>query len=129
MRTLARRSWTETKPNGEVVVHKNDIYLASGHLAVASGLDACAQAIEAVVETVRGEMQLDLGKGVPYFSTVFESRQKMDEWAAAVRAAVSELAFVESIEDFTYSAQNGVLTYRLSVVTTEGETTISGREG
>lgn len=123
--TIARRSWID----GEGVFHKNDLYAVDGTFAVVSGADAYAQAVESAVETVRGELPLDTARGIPYFSTVFASRRNVAEWAAAVRAEVKALPFVNGIVSFDYEMSDGKLSYRLEFSTDEGvgvaEATIS----
>ena len=135
MLTIARKNWVEVK-DGKRIVHKNDIYLvpytgADGKthysLAACADLDAYAQTIEAVVETMRGELQLDTAAGIPYFETIFASTRYIDQWAAAVRRAVLAKSFVQSIDDFTYNfnPSTGTLSYKLDLTTDLGDLVVS----
>ena len=132
MLTIARKNWTDA----DGTVHKNDIYLvpyvgADGKthysLAACADLDAYAQTLEAVIETMKGELQLDTGAGIPYFETIFDSRRNIDLWAAAVRKAVLAKSFVKSIDDFTYdfNSTTGTLSYELDVTTDLGDLVVS----
>ena len=127
MKTIARRSWIDSNR----ISHKNDIYLVNGQLALADGVSAYAQTIEAVVLTRRGELQLDTEAGIPYFETIFASRNAVGAWAAAVRAAVSALPFVDSILSFDYSFNHAAKTldYTMRVATDLGVTVASATEG
>lgn len=126
MTTIARRDWTEGSGDN-LVVHKNDIYAVNGQLAVASGLEAYAQALEAVVKTVYGELPLDVEAGIPYFSTVFLTPRETTSWAAAVRDAAKSLPFVVSVDslDYALNPADGRLSYTLTVTTDAGSVSVS----
>lgn len=132
MLTIARKNWTD--PDG--TVHKNDIYMvpfigADGKtqysLAAVADLEAYEQTLEAVVETMKGELQLDTEAGIPYYETIFESRRNIELWAAAVRKAVLAKPFVQSIDDFTYAfnPSTGTLAYELDVTTDLGDLVVT----
>lgn len=133
MLTLARKSWTDPETG---TLHKNDIYPVSyvgadgkthQSLGAVADLDAYTQTLEAVVETVKGELQLDTEAGIPYFDTIFASNRLIDEWAMAVRRAVLAKPFVVSIDDFTYDFNPTLnkLSYELDVTTDIGSVTVS----
>lgn len=132
MFTIARQNFTDA----DGVLHKNDIYPVTYmgsdgkphiSLAAVADLDAYEQILAAVVLTVRGELQLDTERGIPYFDTVFASNRLIDQWALAVRRAVLEKPFVESIDDFTYNFNHATntLEYELDVTTDLGSLTVS----
>ena len=82
----------------------NDIRIGSdGQFATVDGLDAYSAVIADVVRTVRGELQLDMERGVPYFETVFKSVNGIDIWKNDVRKRILELPFVKSIDSFEAS--------------------------
>lgn len=122
MKTIARKDWTEVT-GGDVVAHRNDIYLVDGQFAFVSGYDAKAQTLESVIKTVRGEVQLDNDLGAPYFTTVFQDNFHLEMWATAIREMVVGLAFVDSISEFKYEYDfhSRKLTFSLTVVTNDGE--------
>lgn len=106
----------------------NDIRIGSdGQFATVDGLDAYSAVIADVVRTVRGELQLDTGAGVPYFETVFDSVNGIDIWKSEVRKRVLALSFVRSIDSFSASWKTGnrTLSYSMTVSTDNGTVTIS----
>lgn len=126
MTTIARRDWTEQSGGGEIV-HKNDIYVVNGQLAVSSGLEAYKQVLAAAVLTVSGELPLDADAGVPYFGSVFLSAREVSIWEAAVRETALSLPFVSSIASFTYAIDPGkkTLSYVLVVETDAGTVAVN----
>ena len=106
----------------------NDICIGSdGQFATVDGLDAYSAEIADVVRTVRGELQLDTERGVPYFETVFKSVNGIDIWKSEVRKRVLALSFVRSIDSFSASwkPENHILSYSMTVSTDNGTVTIS----
>ena len=106
----------------------NDIRIGSdGQFATVDGLDAYSAVIADVVRTVRGELQLDTGAGVPYFETVFDSVNGIDIWKSEVGKGVLALSFVRSIDSFSASWKTGnhTLSYSMTVSTDNGTVTIS----
>ena len=106
----------------------NDIRIGSdGQFATVDGLDAYSSVIADVVRTIRGELQLDMERGVPYFETVFKSINGIDIWKSEVRKRVLALSFVRSIDSFSASwkTENHILSYSMTVSTDNGTVTIS----
>ena len=106
----------------------NDIRIGSdGQFDTVDGLDAYSTVIADVVRTVRGELQLDTERGVPYFETVFKSINGIDIWKNDVRKRVLALSFVRSIDSFSASwkTENHILSYSMTVSTDNGTVTIS----
>ena len=106
----------------------NDIRIGSdGQFATVDGLDAYSAMIADVVRTVRGELQLDTERGVPYFETVFKSVNGIDIWKNDVRKRVLALSFVRSIDSFSASwkPEDHILSYSMTVSTDNGTVTIS----
>ena len=103
---VARKNWDENVaglPYDERKDHKNDIWLENGTFAMCDGTEAYAQTIEAVIKTIRGEIQVDVEYGIPYFETIFATLRGQTIWAASVREAVKALDFVQNIVSFTYA--------------------------
>lgn len=134
MSTIARYNWEEKvldPATGETIAvsHKNDIFWDSstGDLATCDGYEEYAQTIEAVVKTVYGELVTNREYGIPYFTTIFNDRRHNDAWEAAVRAAVHQLSFVQSIRSFEYQYDDvrHYLTYRMEVVVSDGTTVVA----
>ena len=104
----------------------NDIRIGSdGQFATVDGLDAYSTVIADVVRTVRGELQLDMERGVPYFETVFKSVNGIDIWKNDVRKRILEFPFVKSIDLFEASYANKKLEYTLHISTDAGAVTVS----
>ena len=104
----------------------NDIRIGSdGQFATVDGLDAYSTVIADVVRTVRGELQLDMERGVPYFETVFKSVNGIDIWKNDVRKRILEFPFVKSIDSFEASYANKKLEYTLHISTNAGAVTVS----
>lgn len=103
----------------------NDIYIVNGDLATTEGKDARTQIISAALRTRRGELKLDIERGIPYFETIFQSgnRSNIQLWEAFVRKTVNEFDFVRSIKSFDYNIDynTGTITYTLIAEGTDGE--------
>ena len=104
----------------------NDIRIGSdGQFVTVDGLDAYSTVIADVIRTVRGELQLDTERGVPYFETVFKSVNGIDIWKNDVRKRVLEFPFVKSIDSFDVSYANRKLEYTMSLTTDAGDVTVT----
>lgn len=104
MTTIARTSGT------------HDLYLDStGQIAIADGIQCYSQTIESAILTVIGEIQLDTKIGIPYFTTIFESKRFLSQWASSVLNRVSEMPFTTIVENFDYEYINGSLVYNMTV--------------
>ena len=108
----------------------NDIYIGSdGGLATVDELNAYSIVIADAVRTVRGELQLDTERGVPYFETVFKSVNGIDIWKNDVRKRVLEFPFVKSIDSFDVSYANRKLEYTMRLTTDAGDVTVTRQFG
>lgn len=90
------------------------------------GVEAYAVIIGDTIRTVRGELQLDTDRGVPYFETVFKSVNGIDIWKNDVRKIVNGLSFVKSIVSFdvSWDPVSRKLNYEMVVETDDGEVTV-----
>lgn len=100
----------------------NDIFLICGQLAMAEGKASYAVAIDSAIKTQRGELQLDVFNGIPFFESVFQSPSMLGLWKANVAERVEKFDFVESIEEFEAEIdfKNHVLKFTLEVLTDLG---------
>ena len=89
------------------------------------GVEAYAVVIGDAIRTVRGELQLDTERGVPYFETVFKSVNGIDIWKNDVRKRVLEFTFVKSIDSFDVSYANRKLEYTMHLTTDAGDVTVT----
>ena len=95
------------------------------YLSFNDGKQAYADIIGDAIRTVRGELQLDTGRGVPYFETVFKSVNGIDIWKNDVRKRVLEFPFVKSIDSFDVSYANKKLEYTMRLTTDAGDVTVT----
>lgn len=115
MKTFAKDS------NGNVIVD-----LVTHDIKTVNGVEAYAIIIGDTIRTVRGELQLDTERGVPYFETVFKSVNGIDIWKNDVRKIVNGLSFVKSIVSFdvSWDPVSRKLNYEMVVETDKGEVTV-----
>ena len=115
MKTFAKDS------SGNVIVD-----LVTHDIKTVDGVEAYAIIIGDTIRTVRGELQLDTDRGVPYFETVFKSVNGIDIWKNDVRKIVNGLSFVKSIVSFdvSWDPVSRKLNYEMVVETDEGEVTV-----
>lgn len=96
----------------------NDIYLdGTGQIAMSYGETARAIVLRSAILTAKGELQLDTERGIPYFTTIFDSRTKVKDWAQAVRKTVKSFPWAVSIESFDYEFDGDELKYDIVVKT------------
>lgn len=115
MKTFAKDS------SGNVIVD-----LVTHDIKTVDGVEAYAIIIGDTIRTVRGELQLDTERGVPYFETVFKSVNGIDIWKNDVRKIVNGLSFVKSIVSFdvSWNPISRKLNYEMVVETDDGEVTV-----
>ena len=107
-------------PDGNVIVDP-----VTHDIRTVDGVEAYAVIIGDAIRTVRGELQLDTGRGVPYFETVFKSVNGIDIWKNDVRKRVLEFPFVKSIDSFDVSYANRKLEYTMRLTTDAGDVTVT----
>jgi len=100
----------------------------TGQLRTVEGIDAYAQIINAKMRTVRGECELNLDAGLPYFDTIFMSPRNRDIWMSEARSMIGELPFVISIKSFETEFTDNTLYYIMQVITDLGEVYLKGLE-
>lgn len=100
----------------------NDIFLIGGQLAMSEGRAAYAVIIDSAIKTQRGELQLNVIEGIPYFETVFQSPVYAEQWKANVERRINSFPFVVSISSFEYEIdfRNHVLKYDVIIETDLG---------
>ena len=114
MKTFAKDS------DGNVIVDP-----VTHDIRTVDGVEAYAVIIGDAIRTVRGELQLDTERGVPYFETVFKSVNGIDIWKNDVRKRVLEFPFVKSIDSFDMSYANRKLEYTMCLTTDAGDVTVT----
>ena len=105
----------------------NDIYLdGSGNLAVKSGLKAMADIIVNKIQTNRGELMYNGGKGIDYFNTIFSSPCYPDLFQNQLISEIEETDAVQQVSSYDYKTENGVYSYTVKIMTDYGEAVING---
>ena len=110
MKIIARESFEQVSPVDPTVTesHVNDIKLYSRSipqiledgtiqcvttldLTTKEDADAAADIVEAVLNTQRGELQMNLQRGIPFMETIFSSPDRLQEWENAMKQAISQM--------------------------------------
>jgi hypothetical protein len=105
----------------------NDLYIGGdGRLVVKTAiqavLDNCAHAVKAM----RGEMVLAVDSGMPNFQVLWVGAANIPQYESALRATITGVEGVQSIESLTIQARNNVLEYVATIKTIYGEGVING---
>lgn len=113
----------------------NDLYLdESNNLAIYDSVDNAVSNIEAVlavvknvVQTHKFELQLDMQRGIPYMSTIFESATLVALWQSKMVEAIEGVENVNFVELFnaTYDRKTKILHYECRISTTFGTGALS----
>lgn len=92
-----------------------------------SGRIAYAQILCAAIKTVKGELQLNINEGIPFFETIFQNSRYLYLWEAKVKSRILSFDFVLSINSFVTDIdyKNHVLYYKTVISTDEGNVEIS----
>ena len=99
----------------------NDLFLdRRGNIAMSYDLDAVMQNLEHIMQSVLGEMVLALGRGLPYFETVWTA-QKLRLFETYARRRLLAEPGVEAVEHFSASQEGDVLRYHVIVRTAYGQ--------
>ena len=106
----------------------NDIFLFAGQLAIVSGKFAQAQIAQAAILTVKGELQFDTERGIPYFDSIFRSPKLINVWRAYVMERIRQFEWVNDISSFEASVdfENHIINYTMTLVTSDGIVIIKG---
>ncbi len=91
-----------------------------------SGIDAVVGACETISQAQLGEMVLTTTQGIPNFQTVWIGVPNLKIWQSYLQNTLQNVAGVNKVTNFTFSAQNNILSYIADIETIFGTTTISG---
>lgn len=127
-------TFTDAQGN-EVEGTYNDLYLDdAGNLAMydsvgntVSNIEAVLAVVKNVVQTHKFELQLDVQRGIPYMSTIFESATLVAIWQSKMIEAIEDVDNVNFVELFnaTYDRKTKVLHYECRISTTFGTGALS----
>jgi hypothetical protein len=105
----------------------NDLYIGKdGNLVIQTGLLAVRDACSTAAKAQLGEMVLDTTRGIPNFQTVWIGAPNIPQFEAALRSTLEAVADVVRVVSLNSSISNGTLTYTAVILTTYGQTFISG---
>ncbi len=89
-------------------------------------LDAVIQTCEQVMKQQLGELQYDLTKGVEYFNNVFNGEPNFQLFEFQARQQILNVGGVTSIDSFSYTHIDEVLSYTATIKTIYGNGEING---
>ena len=75
----------------------NDLFLANGRLATATGVDAVAQCCTNAVKTLLGECVLDTERGMPNFKLIWGGSPNLKLYEAALRKTLLAVDGVDQV--------------------------------
>lgn len=105
----------------------NDIYIDStGSLVFADGKEATAQIIKNVLLTQRGELQLAINEGIPYFETVLGNNPDVYVWESYMVDAAEKVEHVQKVVSMESKVEGNTLRYTMQVQTDFGLVTVEG---
>jgi len=106
---------------------QNDIYLgADGNLVIVFNLQGTLQACEHAVTTLLGEMIYQADQGIPNFELIWVGVPNVQQYQAAVRAALLRVDGVVEIVSFIVGISDNKLNYTAIIRTIYGTGSING---
>lgn len=107
----------------QIVGYKKDI-------AFATDAKAVGEVVDAIVKTRRGEMQLDVNRGIPYFDAFESHAYDVSLLRTEIERAISSANGVKSLTAFDYSVEKeaskrNILSYHAQIKTVYSDETIS----
>lgn len=105
----------------------NDLYIdETGNLAIISGIDAVMQTCEQAAKTLRGEMLLEINRGIPMFETAFNGVPNLIQYEAALRKIWREIPEVKDITNLDIRVSDNTLSYSATIQTVNGQGAVNG---
>lgn len=105
----------------------NDLYLGiDGNIVIVRNLEAVLQACEHAAKTVLGELVLATNQGVPYFQNVWSGIPNYQQFDAALRSAILDVADVLEVVSLLIAPEGDIVKYNAVIRTIYGGGTISG---
>lgn len=105
----------------------NDIYLDNnGNLAISTGLTALIEICKQYMQTILGELVLNVNTGIPYFQSVFTGVPNIQQFVAAGRASLLSVEGVQQVVSFDVQMNDKVLSYTATIQTIYGQGVVNG---
>ena len=102
------------------------MFLENRGFAFVYDADAICKISEQVVSTQRGELQLDITRGVPHFETIFASSRNAKAWAAEMVSALGKINNVTGVDSFKHQIKDKTIKYVALLKSTFGKVAING---
>lgn len=104
-----------------------DIYLgADGNLAIVTGLEATMQAAQQAAQTMLGEMQYAVDKGMPNFDVIWSGSPNISQFDAYLRRTLLSVEHVIGIKDLIITRNGNTLSYVATIQTDYGTGALNG---
>lgn len=129
MKSFGVKTYTDSLDGGLTTTqHYNDLFLVNGSIFLGEDIEALKYALENVLKTQMGELQLDTQKGIPYFQTIFSHQTNVKYWEVYMIDAIEKVDGVVRCESFTIDIDNekNLLTYVAHIKTIFGDLTLNG---
>lgn len=103
----------------------NDLYL-NGQNQVATGSDneAIAQIVINALRTIKGELQLNIDSGVPYFETIFNKNPDIQLWQGFMIEEAEKIDGVIKVDSMDITIDDDQLSYEMKIKTIYGEISV-----
>ena len=99
----------------------NDIFLDGfGNLSIATGLDAVGQDCVHAVRALNGEMIFQQDEGMPYFQTVWDTKN-IPKFQAALKKTLLNVPYVVKVLNLSTKQFNNTLKYSVDIETVYGK--------
>jgi hypothetical protein len=114
-------------PTTFAVDQNNDLFIGgNGNLAIATGLQAVLLTCEQAAKAQRGEMVLDVNRGMPNFQIIWNGSPNLIQFEAALRKTLKAVAGVVEVVSLDVAITDNVLSYNARISTIYGTGVING---
>ena len=99
----------------------NDLYIDKyGNIAIVSGRQSVLECCAHAMKTISKECVFDQPRGIPYFEAVWSGSPNIQQFNFASIQALSAVADVVSVPDFTSVVSDNKVSYRAVIETIYG---------
>jgi hypothetical protein len=109
----------------EIDENRNPIIIG-GVYQWAFDIDVVKQNCDQAMRQQLGELNYDADNGIDYTGNVFTGSPNFQRFEAQARTQILNVLGVTGISSFDYSVLDNVLSYNVVIITTYGNTTITG---
>jgi hypothetical protein len=98
----------------------NNLVLTQGNLAIAAGVDACAQDTRTRIGFARGENPYDTAAGTDYFSNILGKMGGTDYIREQIRSRIMDNSEITQINNLSLTHEGGTLNLAAKISTIYG---------